>query len=454
MASASPAVHPTRPSGLVDFRKYAEYPIILGDSLKDDASSADELLDLRFNWQPKAGLKEYESQLSQGNKGYSLDVNDPTTLDSALRYAGHERSNGDNASSFALVFDKKRAAFVLESISHSIDLNLESAASQSKDDIRRRPKLPDGPQGSAKPIASSSRGVDDDEPDPTNPFDFRNFLDEAKENVEKTTGNRSPMPGSNTPMSGLASPAAGPTRFTPSTTPALPSKKHQAPSRKPKSEQPPRKPKPAQDRKPAKPVPLSNERISDSDDELSDSVTVSKQSKPAAPTPKGHSRNVSDNIGHSPHIVVNDGDLEIDMGSPPPELRKRKRRIDAEAFRSHTGTPVIGNSPSMRPATHDVEMKDASDHDHDHDHDQDEDADVDELDLGSPQAKTTTKPAAREHAPTPPPQPAPAHDEDDGVAELEDLLGGDDDMDTSGGHGLGLGISGAGDDDSEVSEEE
>lgn len=443
MASASPAVHPARPSGLVDFRKYAEYPIILGDSLKDDASKADQLIDLRFNWQPKAGLKDYESQLSKANTGYSLNVNDPATLDSALRYAGHERSIGDDTSSLALVFDKKRAAFVLESISHSIDLNLESAASQSKDDVRRRPKLPDGPQGRAKSTAGGSKGADDDEADPTNPFDFRNFLDEAKETVEKATGGRSPMPGSRTPMSGFGSPAVGPTRITPSTTPALPAKETHAPQRKPKSVQPPRKPKPTQDRKPAKQAPpLSNERISDSDDELSDTVTVSKQPKPPAPTPKGHTRNVSENTGKSPHIVVNDGDLEIDMGSPPPELRKRKRRIDADAFRSHTGTPVIGNSPRIPPASDDVEMKDPSD--------EDEDGDVDELDLGSPQA-TNRKADTHEHAPTPP--NPPAHDEDDGVAELEDLLGGDDDVDTS-GHGLGLGISGAGDDDSEESEEE
>lgn len=452
MASASPAVHPARPSGLVDFRKYAEYPIVLGDSLKDDASTASEhqLLDLRFNWQPKAGLKDYESQLAKSSGGYSLDVNDPATLDSALRYAGHDRSNGDGTSSFALVFDKKRSVFVLESIAHSIDLNLESAASQSKDDIRRRPKLPDGLQGQAKSRSTGNKGADDDEPDPTNPFDFRNFLDEAKENVEKTAGSRSPMPGSHTPMSGFASPAAGPTRFTPTVKPAAPAKKAQPPARKPKADQPARKPKPAQDRKPAKQVPLSSERISDSDDELSDSATApQKQSKPPAPAPTRHSRNASENIGNSPHIVVNDGDLQIDMGSPPPDQRRRKRRIDADAFRSHTGTPIIGNSPRMQSAaSQDVEMRDASDRDND------EDGDVDELDLGSPQAKATGKPAAQEeHAPTPPTHPAPAHDEDDGVAELEDLLGGDDDMDNS-GHGLGLGISGAGDDDSEVSEEE
>lgn len=439
MASASPAVQPARPSGLVDFRKHAEYPILLGDSLKDGAASADQLIDVRFNWQPKAGLKDYESRLANGVDGYTLDVNDPTTLESAYRYSGHERNNANNMSSFALIFDKKKSAFVLESIADSVDLNLESAASQAKDDVRRRPKLPDGTQGQS--AGGGKKGVDDDEPDPSNPFDFRNFLDDAKETVDKVAGSKSPMPGSRTPMSGFASPAAGPSRFTSTPTPTLPVKDSHLTQRKQKAAQPVRKPKPVQDRKPAKQVPLSNERISDSDEDLSESHAVPPSTKSAAPS-RGHARQGSGNIGRSPHILVNDGDLEIDMGSPPPEQKARKRRIDAEVFRSRTGTPVIGNSPRAQPASRDIEMKDHSD--------QDEDGDVDELDLGSPQAKTTQS-DRQELAPTPPEQPA--NDEDDGVAELEDLLGGDDDMDTS-GQGLGLGISGAADDDSEVSEEE
>ncbi|ETN36682.1 uncharacterized protein HMPREF1541_08960 [Cyphellophora europaea CBS 101466] len=436
--SASPAVTAARPSGLVDFRKHAEYPIVLGDSLKDDAS-AERLIDLRFNWQPKAGLEDYDSQFSMGKDGYSLQVTDPVTSDSAFRYSGHDRNNGDDMSSFVLIFDRKRSAFVLENVAHSIDLNLESAASQSKDDIRRRPRLPDGP-----PRQSSSGGkkaVDDDEPDPSNPFDFRNFLDEAKVTAEKTAGSRSPLPGSRTPLSGFASPAAGPSRFTPTTTPALPQKEARPVQRKPKAEPPARKPKTAQ--KPAKQVPLSSERISDSDDELSDSVAVSKESKPAAVANKGHTRNTSASHGQSPHIVVNDGDLEIDMGSPPTQLRHRKRQIDAEAFRSHTGTPVIGNSPRQQThAAPDIEMKDVNG--------QDEDGDVEELNLDSPQALATAV-TIQEHAPTPPNQAA---SEDDEVAELEDLLGGDDDEHDTSGQGVGLGITRPADDDSEESEEE
>lgn len=482
---ASPAMQPSRPTGLVDFRKHAEYPIVLGDSLKDDPASAEQLIDLRYNWQPKVGLKDFESTLRKHEDGYRLIANDTTSSDTAYRYAGHDRqlrSNGDKMESFALVFDKKRSVFVLESITHSIDLNLDAAASQSKDDIRRRPQLSKVSLDSS----TSKKAQDDDEADPNNPFDFRNFLDEAKETVEKANGSKSPILGARTPMSGFASPAAGPTRFTPTVSQALPKDSHhKATQNKIKSDPPKRKPKPAQERKPATTrqpnQPLSNERISDSDDELSDAPVI-KESKPAAtaatappPAPsKGHSRNISANIGASPHIVVNDGDLEIDMGSPPQEAKARKRRIDAGAFRSHTGTPVIGQSPRIANAvapssssrqSRDIEMKDVSRRSVD----DDEDDDVDELELGSPRAqsvgrKSTGSVVQHQHRDeAPPTPPKQSISEDDEVAELEDLLGGeDDDADTSAGAGLGLGISGTShhqqqqqdDDDSEVSEEE
>lgn len=482
MADASPAVHPARPSGLIDFRKHAEYPIILGDSLKDESS---QFIDLRFNWQPKSGFKDFSSKLAKTEDGYSLKVDDPATSDPAYRYTGHERhlsSNGDEMSSLALVFDKKRSAFVMERISHSVDLNLASAASQSRDDIRRRAQLPP-PSHRGSKQSTTNAAEDDEEPDPSNPFDFRNFLDEAKETVDKALGSRSPLPGARTPMSGFASPAAGPTRFVPTSSQSLTSHRDTAVSRKPKQDTPLRKPKPPQDRhKPIRPPngALSKERISDSDDELSDvplavtkpassststrPSTIKKKQNDSPPNTAiatkpthSHSRNIS-TTSHSPHIVVNDGDLEIDMGSPPREART-KRRIDAEAFRSHTGTPVLGLSPRIRspPRSHhhhhhdDTHMKDAEDND--------DDDDVEALELGSPRSKTTPGQQQQHrddhHAPTPTNQNNVS--EDDDIAELEDLLGGDDDMDTSGG--LGLGIVGAqhrqqDDDDSEVSEEE
>ncbi|KPI34275.1 uncharacterized protein AB675_10178 [Cyphellophora attinorum] len=437
MPPLSPAVQAVHAPGLIDFRKPAEYPIVLGESLKNGSSSASHYIDLQFNWQPKAGFGDADSRLRRADDGYRLNIDNAIAPDVAYRYTGHDRqlsSDGKEVDSFALVFDKERSVFVLETIAHSIDLNLEAAPSQSKEDVQRLPQLT---KTSSTSKAPSNKPRDNDDPDPDNPFDFRNFMDEAKENTEKAAGFKSPLPGSRTPMSGFASPAMGATRFTPTIAQSLP--------REPKVVQ--SKPKVEPIKRKAKPMTSSATLMSSADSRTS----------------KIHARNISTNIGSTPDIVVNDDDddiLKMDQDSPPQQATKRKRRIDPEIFRSHTSTPVLGQSPRVaqqqqRPRDRDVEMRDVR-----------EDDDVDELELGSPrahrsatsrQSKHTKKAADRDHdiAPTPPNQNV---SEDDEVAELEDLLGGDDDADTSVGLGLGITTGGSapagGDDDSEVSEEE
>jgi hypothetical protein len=467
MSPLSPAVQAIHGPGLLDIRKPAEYPIVLGDSLKSGSSNPNHFIDLQFNWQPKAGFGDADSRLRRAGDGYRLNVDDTSAPDAAYRYTGHDRQStrdGEETDSFALVFDKERSVFVLETIAHSIDLNLEAAPSQSQDDIQRLPQLT---KTSSTSKTLSNKVRDDDEPDPDNPFDFRNFMDEAKENTEKAAGFRSPLPGSRTPMSGFASPAMGATRFTPTITQSLPREPKPVQS-KPKVEPIKRKAKPVRDSKPARQTnqPLSSERISDSDDELSDAPVIKVDSKSSTASrtsaPKGHARNISANIGASPQIVINkDDDDVLDMDSPPQQTTKRKRIIDPEIFRSHTSTPVLGQSPRVaqqqQPRDRDVKMRDV------------EDDDVDELELGSPRAhknqtmssKHSVRPSKKDPvedhdlAPTPENQHA---SEDDEVAELEDLLGGDDDADTSVGLGLGITTGGsrpaAADDDSEVSEEE
>jgi hypothetical protein len=476
--AVSPAAHPARPSGLLDFKKPAEYPIVLGDSLKDAASTGDRFMDLRFNWQPKAGFQDYKTRLSTTDRGLKVDVTNKTTHDSAFEYIGHQRQtdvDGQETSSFALILDKQRSVFVLESLTASIDLNLESASSLTKDDIRRRQKLPSTARAATTSSTTSKPTSHDEDPDPDNPYDYRNFIQEAREQLDKAAGSKSPFPGSRTPLSGFASPATGPTRLvsnttkTPSTAPKEP--RSENPATKPRARKPP-----AADHRATR-QPLSSEKVSDSDDEMSDAAatapapqqksTTAANKPPTKPHGGGHTRQASANIGASPHIVVNDGDLEIDMGSPPPEAGRRGRRnraanIDTHAFRSHTGTPVIGRSPLL---TSDRNMPDAPDNDDD----DDEDGDVDVLDLGeaSTRRDQTRRDQAREReeeekesaAPTPPQMGV---EEDDEVAELEDLLGGDDDADMTGtgtaASGLGLGITGTAnrvdDDESDVSEEE
>ncbi|KIX99796.1 uncharacterized protein Z520_04432 [Fonsecaea multimorphosa CBS 102226] len=511
---ASPAIHPSKPSGWVDPRQSGDYPIILGDSLKADAKAQDMFLNIRYNWQPKSGFDNIsrEGRLTKAGGGddrYHLDIlSDGGDSSAKYHYVGNksashagEPSEGppedqQPTRSLALVFDQSKSAFVLEAISASLDMNLKAAPGiMSSKDARELPQLPPpghGHQSSTKQPAAAAAAANgghaaapsssDDEtpPDPSNPYDFRHFLAEARENLEKSTtaapGNRTPVPGGNrTPiMSGTSTPVPPGNRFLPTTPQSRPtsvvpagaskasSSSSQQRKKKAAEDLPRGGPGPGRDRgAPATTTktssgtkrdgpksshthqPLSKARISDSDDE-DDTVEapVTRGVVPPPPPPsnkppntttttaskpnqakkdkagKGHTRNVSDNIGSSPHIIINDddGDLEIDMGSPPPDTaRFRRGRVDPEMFRSHTATPIGGLSsnttarsasrPVSKPPVEESPARGRTGRDRDRDRDvtmkdieaasspdADEDEDVEEFELGSPREKSMPVP--------------------------------------------------------------
>ncbi len=534
---ASPALHPVKP-GLVDPRRPGEYPIILGDSLKGRESS-NGFVNIRYNWQPKSGFKSRDSKLAKSGDKYQLVVQGEDSDDGEYQYDGtlesQESGKGDEKpSSLALIFDKSKSAFVLESISSSLDMNLKSGPGQSSRDARDLPRLPTTYRPSRLSAQADSDGgaspsADNETPDPSNPYDFRHFLAEARENIEKSAqpGNRTPIPGAMTPLSGISTPVPGSSRFKATTPQFRPTSK--PPTKGGKSPDPPRargssgpsKTGPKRDTtKPSSSSaqPLSKPRITDSDDEDDDEAastidvsrivsrpsststkpTTSKSTHP--PARRGHhARTISANIGSSPHIIINDddGDLQIDMGSPPPEDRARRTRVDPEMFRSHTGTPVGGlsanhNRPSSRPlsraaaATENDRIRRDRDRDRDRDvtmkdieaastNSDDEDGDVEEFELGSPRDKRLgvraggdvsmmddNEDAQRQTAASAPTPPAPVvknkdDDDDDDDADLLEaaLEAALEEEDEQAGHGVGLGIGmGAQDDESEVSEEE
>ena len=475
---ASPALHASRPLGSFDLNKPGEYPIVLGRSLKGTPGS---LTNIRYNWQPKSGLQGLSSKLTTEQGGYHLTADAEVLGAPTFLYEGHNRADQASSDPLVLVFNEQRSAFMLERVSNAIDFNLVSGSSQTADEVRKHPQLP----RNRKPATDgASKSLDDNAPDASNPYDFRNFLAEAKDNADKAAvhGSSTPLPGSRTPMSGFASPVPGATRFSASTPQARPStpvvkKAKMAESTKRSRNDSPlktNKPQHASSSKLASSrrqvQPLSQERISDSsDDEMSDTITVKAKHPPATSHPKSHThaRNVSDtSFGKSPHIVVNDGDLEIDMGSPPAANRGRKReRLDPEAFRSHTGTPNVGRSPMPLSRNEDVRMKDV---------DSEEDEDVDELELGSPRTSRmsmtggstsasvlepeSTSAGYRdvERVPTPLGQTMDEEEDDDLLAQELEAAMEEEDNDQS--EGYGLGISGTGqraqEDESDVSEEE
>ncbi|OCT47343.1 hypothetical protein CLCR_02396 [Cladophialophora carrionii] len=526
---ASPAIRPSRPVGLFDPRQEGEYPIILGDSLDQDTQPRDAFVNIRYNWQPKSGfLDGRESKLRRSGDRWQLDVsNNGSGSYQYVSMAAQVQSgtSEEGTRPLMLIFDESKSAFVLEAISATLDMNLKAGPGMPRDAARDLPQLHKDQQTSRKERQAnghSSTSADDETPDASNPYDFRHFLAEARENAGKSTqapGAHTPMPGSRTPLSGTSTPVPGGNRFLPTTPQFRPSqtnatskpteqRKTKVETTGSRSTKAATKPTVKRDST-KKDQPLSKPTISDSDDSEHETINVAKPavsaSKPTASKPsrplgaKGHTRNISANIGSSPHIIINDddGDLEIDMGSPPPEDERSRRRgrVDPEAFRSHTGTPIGGLSSNFRPTSRpisrppvveepargygrerdgDVRMKDieaASE--------EDEDDDVEEFELGSPREQSSAprrgevsrdepddheqsggrRPfqQARQTPPTPP-APANTYDEDDEdllEAALEAALE-EESGNQSTGVGLGIGMTNGNvqDDESEVSEEE
>ncbi|EHY53763.1 hypothetical protein ABEF92_006478 [Exophiala dermatitidis] len=464
---ASPALHPMRPSGWIDPRRPAEYPIVVGESVKANGAgrSSKSLVTVRYNWQPKSGFGPRDSKLTKSGDDYQLTIRDEDSgNDEEYQYSGAissstGRTGEDQTSSLALIYDPAKSCFVLETISASLDLNLKRGASHSTKDARELPQLPikqSSSTATAQPNGDggTSPAPDDETPDTDNPYDYRHFLAEARENVEKSAL----APGSRTPLTGVSTPVPGGSRFSattpqfrptpvPSTSKATPQKtKKQTETLKTRPTSRTATPtiagKPTAQSKrdsPNKPSSsskaLSKARITDSDEEdeaeadesiidvarpsaKSSSSFSHLGSRPSASARRGHTRNISANIGSSPHIIINDDDggLEIDMGSPPPEDRPSRRgRVDPEMFRSHTGTPIggmssnsnhaAGNSRPMsqaRPSADETHNHGRGRKDRDRDRDvtmkdieagtTDEDGDVEEFELGSPRDKLLSVP--------------------------------------------------------------
>lgn len=480
MFTRSPALPASRPSNLIDPRHPAEYPVLLGDALKDLGDHAHTSLSMRYNW--KAQKPNSASRMHLGNSksssddSYELIVEDRVQKDKPYRYAGHvlgrstSRKDKDEDSpsdrSLALIWDPAKSAFLLEPISASLDFNLTSAPDQSQREINAHKKLAASGSAAADTDMGAKTGPilqgsdSDSDPDASNPYDFRHFLAEARENIANGTtgaGSRTPIPGSRTPIPGSRTPNPGshtPTPSLSSTTPvaqrstpqfhatsstSTKKRKLDRPAHTPKAQPKPqttnRKPTPSSQ-------PLSSERIIDSDEEADFSVLSHVPSAPSNHRAQLSTLN-SPALAASPHLIVSDADaeLEIDLGSPPPKYTQRKRpHVNPNAFhhRSQANTPRIEQLHSQEDV--DVEMTDA---------------DVEELELGSPRSgvasrgmSVSTHAGRIEKGGS---DPVDAEDDDDGLAaELLEALEEEEEI----GEGVGLGISAGREDESEVSEEE
>ena len=447
MAAPSPALYAsTMQTGLIDPHRPAEYPIILGDSLKEASAAKAYFVNARYNHKPKQ-LSQHSAKITEkAAPGYKYELS--MTSDEPYRYRGkpsHDSTNQD----LVLVFDPQKAAFTLEKISSALDFNLVAAPGKTREEIQSYPQL-----ASNKPKVSdtgtetkSAHTYDNesDKPDPSNPYDYRHFLAEAKANLESHTSTRTPLP------SALSSPVPTASRFHGSSTTPLhraaaptsaPVKRRRLSDARPtpqSAQKPKPKPKP---KTTANPKTLSKERISDSDDELSDS---------ALPTAKPKQRG---GYAPSPRIEVDEAaDLVIDMGSPPPPSRRPMSRLGTSSAAAAAGG--FGRSPFQAALSRLTQSSPLKRRDSEHmredgegDTHMQEDGDVEEFELGSPRRGSKVQLGGG----------AEDEDEDDELAaELEAAL--EDDEEEEEGIGLGIQEAGTGgkreeEEEEEVSEEE
>ncbi|PKY08212.1 hypothetical protein P168DRAFT_286361 [Aspergillus campestris IBT 28561] len=344
--------------GLIDPTKQAEYPIVLGDRLAGKStSSKSRLYNIQYNYKTKSATAQQRAVItrdSQSRDSYGLRITDkaPNAEQNVLTYSyrgsidPEQALRGRDEHNLVLVFDPNRKVFVLEPVTTQLNFNLRSAPAKSEKQVLEQ-------YSQLRTLQGEDHGVGDDEPagdasgdddgpaDDDNPYDYRHFLPKGNGDDDKSmSDNATPEPPSgaskaNTPLK----PANNPLRL-PSKPPKAGNKGHTAAS---KAASPPRarvekiepdraveKVKHAPPREPPKSTPSDTEAGFGSADK-------------AAPSPGSN--------------IIIDGDLIIDMGSPPPS--RPVFNINPAHF--STPCPAGGEEPvSTTPAPdEDVEDDDA-----------------------------------------------------------------------------------------------
>ena len=442
----------------VDIHQAGEHQIILGDSLKDEANGNNALLDIKYNWLPKPGFEKKTGIISENNGRVDLKLG---SKDDEYSYSGWQSDPSDQPQ-LVLIYDSERSVYVLEKLTASLNVNIKSASKVPADQIKRYAPLK-RPNSTGQDNADASDGdlfddQQDSSPDPSHPFDYRNFTSEAKQQAEKQAqgaGISTPLAGSRTPMSGLSSPMPRQSHLdTPPLAPieivtASDRKLEDYPRRRPVAQRPKTQRRPQTKASSGKTKALSQEVIIDSSDSDSD--------PPALPVKgKGHNRNVS-NISESksPQIRINDADIDSDSNSSVPQS---SRKVE-----DHIPEADVDADVDMAGYAEFLE-------DDDEDDSGGKNADVADLDLEfedvarspSPPPIIAPKPkrkgSMKRRRPRSPSPPRGNDDYDDGdgglAAELEAALEQEAQSDDNAGVGLGIAVAGRQDEESDISEEE
>lgn len=312
-------------STMIDPTKPAEYPIVLGERLAN--SDLSRLINVNYNYKTKAATPQQRATISRSSQSsdlYDLSVTDKApSADHTLTYSYKGSEDPAAERNLVLIFDPDRKVFVLEPVSTKLNFNLRSAPGKSEKQVLEQYEQLRIVEGEEHTTSGDDRNTvttsDDEGPaDESNPYDFRHFLPkQGAENVKPASGHSTPEPVStsraNTPFM-LATKPAGKPMSRPQKQ-ANPLRETKRSAKPPASANPPKQAEPPtqQSTRTDPPEPAYHR------DSISDAGTASQQSV------------------HSPdsNIIV-DGDLIIDMGSPPPT---RAFKVDASFFSSNN-TPT------------------------------------------------------------------------------------------------------------------
>lgn len=364
--------------GMIDPTKQAEYPVLLGDALAvKDRVSKSQLININYNHKTKSSQQRQSTitRSSQSPDFYNLSITDKAENNTLTHiYEGSvdpaQEAQESEVRDYVLVFDSDRKAFVLEPVATQLNFNLRSAPAKTGKQVIEQYEqlrtLQDDLQSSGDDLAPDGIAEEDDDgaADKSNPYDFRHFLPKAEDEENKpATGHATPEPLPSTSKSDVP-PASATTKPAPSAKPRSdpqsdpprpkktePAKKKAEPAKKktePAKKEPAKKAEPTKKKEPppAKPSPEPEPRVEmeveefpESKSSPSDTGTAALSSHKAVPSPGSN--------------IIVDGDLIIDMGSPPPS-RPAFKVNPAHFSSNHTPT----NDAEEEEDEEDEEMED------------------------------------------------------------------------------------------------
>ncbi|KAL1877626.1 hypothetical protein Plec18167_004589 [Paecilomyces lecythidis] len=314
------------PSGLlIDPTKQAEYPILLGDKLagKDDTKET-RFVNITYNHKSKSATPHQRSLITRSSSSpdiYNLTITDKAGNAEQTILTYSYKGSVDPASpvsesdtrNLVLVFDPARKAFILEPVSSRLNFNLRSAPGKTDKQVSEQyPQLPtlhvdEHPSADERSREDASEDEDPGAADESNPYDFRHFLPKANAEAEKNAISSSTTPDPHNVATKVSTPSL------PAAKPPAPSIRKSKPQTNPLRQQK-RAPKPAQPSKAAedKPKPEPAPKTKPDNNIVSDSAASDEEQSQQTSTKPAASPNSN---------IIIDGDLIIDMGSPPPSRK-------------------------------------------------------------------------------------------------------------------------------------